>query len=201
MDESDHAVFGEHLINAYPSLLYGRIDADVEVVEMHDSDVSAYTYERTLLMEQRNEMLHEMRVSKKARARMVSHQMFWSGVVWYGCTSSMVLVGIKARFSHVLRRWLVLVWFGGMQLTIFLNEQAELSLNQSPLVQIKVCLTVSPPPPPQSPCLVLYRPVRNTPFCFAAILFCAAILFPVMFYLAVIFRLSSKSRLIIIREI
>ncbi len=38
---------------------------------MHDSDVSAYTYERTLLMEQRNEMLHEMRVSKKARARMV----------------------------------------------------------------------------------------------------------------------------------
>jgi potassium/chloride transporter 4/5/6 len=43
----------------------------VEVVEMHDSDVSAYTYERTLLMEQRNEMLHEMRVSKKARARMV----------------------------------------------------------------------------------------------------------------------------------
>jgi hypothetical protein len=55
------------------SLLYTvcRIDADVEVVEMHDSDVSAYTYERTLLMEQRNEMLHDMRVSKKARARMV----------------------------------------------------------------------------------------------------------------------------------
>jgi hypothetical protein len=51
---------------------FARIDADVEVVEMHDSDVSAYTYERTLLMEQRNEMLHEMRVSKKALARMVS---------------------------------------------------------------------------------------------------------------------------------
>jgi hypothetical protein len=53
-----------------------RIDADVEVVEMHDSDVSAYTYERTLLMEQRNEMLHEMRVSKKARARMVRFLVF-----------------------------------------------------------------------------------------------------------------------------
>ena len=39
---------------------------------MHDSDVSAYTYERTLIMEQRNEMLHEMRVSKKSRAKMVS---------------------------------------------------------------------------------------------------------------------------------
>lgn len=48
-----------------------RIEADVEVVEMHDSDVSAYTYERTLIMEQRNEMLHEMRVSKKSRSKMV----------------------------------------------------------------------------------------------------------------------------------
>jgi len=47
-----------------------RIEADVEVVEMHDSDVSAYTYERTLIMEQRNEMLHEMRVTRKSRAKM-----------------------------------------------------------------------------------------------------------------------------------
>jgi len=50
-----------------------RIDADVEVIEMHDSDVSAYTYERTLIMEQRNEMLHEMRVSKSSRSKMVDH--------------------------------------------------------------------------------------------------------------------------------
>ncbi|XP_023327909.1 solute carrier family 12 member 4 isoform X2 [Eurytemora carolleeae] len=47
-----------------------RIDADVEVVEMHDSDVSAYTYERTLIMEQRNEMLHDMRLKQKTRAKM-----------------------------------------------------------------------------------------------------------------------------------
>ena len=39
---------------------------------MHDSDISDYTYERTLLMEQRNEMLKEMRVSDKKRGRMVS---------------------------------------------------------------------------------------------------------------------------------
>ena len=39
---------------------------------MHDSDVSAYTYERTLIMEQRNEMLHEMKVTKSARNKMVS---------------------------------------------------------------------------------------------------------------------------------
>ena len=37
-------------------------------------DVSSYTYERTLLMEQRNEMLKEMRVSDKRRGKMVSTQ-------------------------------------------------------------------------------------------------------------------------------
>ena len=42
------------------------------MIEMHDSDVSAYTYERTLIMEQRNEMLQEMKVSKSARSKMVS---------------------------------------------------------------------------------------------------------------------------------
>ena len=39
---------------------------------MHDSDVSAYTYERTLIMEQRNEMLQEMKVTKSSRSKMVS---------------------------------------------------------------------------------------------------------------------------------
>ncbi|XP_052274577.1 solute carrier family 12 member 6-like isoform X2 [Dreissena polymorpha] len=39
-----------------------RIQADVEVVEMADSDITAYTYERTLMMEQRTEMLKNMRV-------------------------------------------------------------------------------------------------------------------------------------------
>merc|ERR1712088_168515 len=47
-----------------------RIEADVGVIEMHDSDVSAYTYERTLIMEQRNEMLQEMKVTKSARNKM-----------------------------------------------------------------------------------------------------------------------------------
>jgi len=47
-----------------------RIEAEIDVIEMHDSDVSAYTYERTLIMEQRNEMLQEMKVSKTARSKM-----------------------------------------------------------------------------------------------------------------------------------
>ncbi|XP_048092298.1 solute carrier family 12 member 6-like [Alosa alosa] len=46
-----------------------RIEAEVEVVEMHDSDISAYTYERTLMMEQRCQMLRQMRLSKSDREK------------------------------------------------------------------------------------------------------------------------------------
>ncbi|XP_077569610.1 solute carrier family 12 member 4 [Stigmatopora nigra] len=46
-----------------------RIEAEVEVVEMHDSDISAYTYERTLMMEQRSQMLRHMRLSGAERQR------------------------------------------------------------------------------------------------------------------------------------
>uniref|UniRef100_A0AAQ5ZXX1 Solute carrier family 12 member 6 n=1 Tax=Amphiprion ocellaris TaxID=80972 RepID=A0AAQ5ZXX1_AMPOC len=53
-------------------LYHLRIEADVEVVEMHDSDISAYTYERTLMMEQRSQMLRQMRLSKSDREREVS---------------------------------------------------------------------------------------------------------------------------------
>ena len=49
-----------------------RIEAEVDVVELHDSDISDYTYERTLLLEQRNEMLKEMQLSEKRRGKMVS---------------------------------------------------------------------------------------------------------------------------------
>lgn len=37
----------------------------------HDSDISAYTYERTLMMEQRSQMLRQMRLSKSDREREV----------------------------------------------------------------------------------------------------------------------------------
>uniref|UniRef100_A0AAY4CT37 Solute carrier family 12 member 6 n=1 Tax=Denticeps clupeoides TaxID=299321 RepID=A0AAY4CT37_9TELE len=52
-------------------LYHLRIDAEVEVVEMHNSDISAYTYERTLMMEQRSQMLRQMRLSKSDREREV----------------------------------------------------------------------------------------------------------------------------------
>lgn len=52
-------------------LYHLRIDADVEVVEMNDSDISAYTYERTLMMEQRTEMLKHMRLSRRETLSMI----------------------------------------------------------------------------------------------------------------------------------
>ncbi|XP_051566804.1 solute carrier family 12 member 4-like isoform X1 [Myxocyprinus asiaticus] len=46
-----------------------RLEAEVEVVEMHNSDITAYTYERTLMMEQRSQMLKQMRLSSAERDR------------------------------------------------------------------------------------------------------------------------------------
>ena len=43
----------------------------------HDSDISAYTYERTLMMEQRSQMLRQMRLSKSDREREVSYRWPW----------------------------------------------------------------------------------------------------------------------------
>ncbi|TRY60725.1 hypothetical protein DNTS_029054 [Danionella cerebrum] len=50
-------------------LYHLRLDAEVEVVEMLDSDISAYTYEKTLMMEQRSQILKEMHLTKNERER------------------------------------------------------------------------------------------------------------------------------------
>ncbi|XP_022668588.1 solute carrier family 12 member 4-like isoform X3 [Varroa destructor] len=52
-------------------LYHLRIDAEVEVVEMTGSDISAYTYERTLMMEQRSEMLKHLRLNRRETLSMV----------------------------------------------------------------------------------------------------------------------------------
>lgn len=46
-----------------------RLDAEVEVVELLDNDISAFTYERTLVMEQRSQMLKQMQLSRNERER------------------------------------------------------------------------------------------------------------------------------------
>ncbi|XP_037390715.1 solute carrier family 12 member 5 isoform X2 [Pygocentrus nattereri] len=50
-------------------LYHLRIDAQVEVVEMQDSDISAYTYEKTLMMEQRSQILKQINLTKTERER------------------------------------------------------------------------------------------------------------------------------------
>lgn len=52
---------GRFPVSAVPSFLL-----------QHDSDISAYTYERTLMMEQRSQMLRQMRLSKTEREREVN---------------------------------------------------------------------------------------------------------------------------------
>lgn len=42
-----------------------------------NSDISAYTYERTLMMEQRNQMLRELRLNKKESLGVVSFIFFF----------------------------------------------------------------------------------------------------------------------------
>ncbi|XP_071435762.1 solute carrier family 12 member 4-like [Pithys albifrons albifrons] len=44
------------------------LPAQVHVVELHDGDVSAYTYERTLMMEQRSQMLRQLRHAQRGHA-------------------------------------------------------------------------------------------------------------------------------------
>ncbi|XP_057292168.1 solute carrier family 12 member 4-like [Hydractinia symbiolongicarpus] len=47
------------------SLIYNlRIHAEIEVIELNDSDISAYTYERTLKAEERKQMVNKMKLSR-----------------------------------------------------------------------------------------------------------------------------------------
>ena len=44
----------------------------ISFLQQMDNDISAYTYERTLMMEQRNQMLRELRLNKKESMGVVS---------------------------------------------------------------------------------------------------------------------------------
>lgn len=64
-----------------------------------NSDISAYTYERTLMMEQRNQMLRELQLNKKESLGVVSEtaltgrRSFCVGLGWgVSCAHVLVLV-------------------------------------------------------------------------------------------------------------
>lgn len=59
----------------YTNLICSEVDltnAKLHFVLQMNSDISAYTYERTLMMEQRNQMLRELRLNKKESLGVVS---------------------------------------------------------------------------------------------------------------------------------
>ena len=46
----------------------------VKVVEFHNTDISAYTYEKTIMMEERSKFLQELRMTDKEKEKEVSCQ-------------------------------------------------------------------------------------------------------------------------------
>lgn len=60
-----------------------------------NSDISAYTYERTLMMEQRNQMLRELRLNKKESLGVVS--LILSYFVWFFFSFRVGVMGVFGR--------------------------------------------------------------------------------------------------------
>uniref|UniRef100_A0A671XFJ7 Solute carrier family 12 member 5b n=1 Tax=Sparus aurata TaxID=8175 RepID=A0A671XFJ7_SPAAU len=66
-------------------LYHLRIDAAVEVVEMHDGDISAYTYEKTLVMEQRSQILKQMHLTKNEMEREPFYSWYLNAICIHTC--------------------------------------------------------------------------------------------------------------------
>lgn len=60
-----HILLKINIIALQTHLYQLRIDAEVKVVELDATDVSAYTYERTLIMEQRNQLIRNLKAHKR----------------------------------------------------------------------------------------------------------------------------------------
>lgn len=86
-----------------------RIDAVVDVVEFENKAISAYTYERTLLMEERTKLAHELHLSKQDIEHEVLIQLLNSFMYTVGnnrvfvCSLNFWLIVIVA--AQICRRW------------------------------------------------------------------------------------------------
>ena len=58
-----------------------RIEAEVKVVELDATDVSAYTYERTLIMEQRNQLIRNLRATRRRGDQAGKFHTFFKGPI------------------------------------------------------------------------------------------------------------------------
>jgi len=61
-----------HFEKNFQKNIQTEIRIKISIVFQTNNDISAYTYERTLMMEQRNQMLRELRLNKKESFGMVS---------------------------------------------------------------------------------------------------------------------------------
>lgn len=89
--------------------------ACIYLLLQHDSDISAYTYEKTLVMEQRSQMLKQINLTKNEREREVSTK----GVCWFAwlCSCSRELSWNKRDRT----RRSDLAWLGWFDLTWHLS--------------------------------------------------------------------------------
>lgn len=70
----------------------------------HDSDISAYCYERTLMMEQRSQMLRQMRLSSAERQREVGLFFFFSSPF---ITKSECIWSLMRNLPSVSHKWVL----------------------------------------------------------------------------------------------
>lgn len=99
----------------------------VSPVSQHDSDISAYTYEKTLVMEQRSQMLKQINLTKNEREREVSDEPRKRFVDW-----------TRLDVTRESRRTKAQLWFGGSWMegggvrgeeqTVVLTEGVDLSV-------------------------------------------------------------------------
>ncbi|CAB0017799.1 unnamed protein product, partial [Nesidiocoris tenuis] len=68
--------FGVRCTNPFAN---SKLEAEIQILSLTDNDISAYTYERTLMMEQRNQMLKELRLNKREALGMVRFPRFTMG--------------------------------------------------------------------------------------------------------------------------
>lgn len=92
-----------------------------------DNDISAYTYERTLMMEQRNQMLRELRLNKKESMGVVSakiHDKIFSPNFGLFCR----LCGKKATKNDEINEFLV-PFFRSETFFLLFSQRGALKIN------------------------------------------------------------------------
>lgn len=82
------------------ALLPAPLPRPTPACPQHESDISAYTYEKTLVMEQRSQILKQMHLTKNEREREVR-------LPWLGSECLKLLPALGLRGSGMAHSWLL----------------------------------------------------------------------------------------------